>query len=92
MKRSDVKKGMRVVLKEDTEAFYSGFACNPEVIIRAGEIGTISSEPDRFQTGTNGYRSQVCVDFETSISHASNPPCYTWRIKVTLDKIRKVKP
>lgn len=87
MKRSDVKKGMPVILKEDTEAFYSGYACNPVVIISAGSVGIVGSEPDHFQPSKGGYRSQVCVDFVTDVPSASNPPSYRWRIKVTLDKI-----
>ena len=38
-----MKIGDKVTVTEEIEAYYSGYAGNPEVIIKPGQIGTVKS-------------------------------------------------
>ena len=57
--------GDKVVLKVAQEAYYSGYASNPVVIVPAGSVGVVGSVNVPFVLKLKGNpKTFNCVDFE----------------------------
>lgn len=75
-----IVENKKVMLLKDEEAYYSGYAGNPIVIIKAGTVGIVGSTDvpyvcpmkDRAENKRRGDYF-VCVDFEVEGKYSGNP-------------------
>jgi hypothetical protein len=73
--------GMRVTVREAVEAYYSGYAGNPECVLEPGMAGVVASLDVPYVRHRRGNSSSFAgVDFEGP-AH-SNPPRTEWRAGV----------
>ena len=78
--KKGIVKGVKVVLLQDEEAYYSGYAGNPVVVIKAGTVGVVGSTDvpyvyelkDRAENAKRGNYF-VCVDFKVPGVFSGNP-------------------
>lgn len=82
--------GDQVELREDVEPHYSGYAGNPDVVVKAGTVGTVEAVdvPKVRHPGTF-----ICVDFLLPGVFQGNPKynACIWRCPVSSKQIKKVK-
>ena len=80
-------KGILVRLLKDEEAYYSGYAGNPVVIVKAGTVGIIGATDVPYVTGSKELGRGdyfACVDFLVPDKFSGNPihKNNTWRCGV----------
>ena len=80
-------EGLKVELKKDYEAYYSGYAGNPVVVIKKGTVGLIGSTDVPYVKPTRDKSRGayfVCVDFKLPGVFSGNPKFnhHTWRCGV----------
>ena len=93
---SKFKVGDKVVLKVAQEAYYSGYAGNPIVIVPAGTIGVVGSVKVPFvwrRKGKGNPETFNCVDFKIPGVYSGNPVYKNdiWRCAVIDKDMRRVK-
>jgi len=98
--KKGIVKGVKVVLLQDEEAYYSGYAGNPVVVVKKGTVGVVGATDvpyvhpmkDRIENAKRGNYF-VCVDFKIPGVYAGNPKFKqdVWRCGVNPKNLRKVK-
>ena len=83
--------GSKVYLKVDAVPYYSGYAGNPKVLIKAGTVGVVGAVDVPPVCCPRGERpiSFACVDFHLPGMFQGNPEfnhC-TWRVAVRCDQM-----
>ena len=91
-----LKVGDRVTITEPWEAYGSGYAGNPEVIIQPGEFGKVGAVdvPWVWQGAAEKYGCEtfICVDFVRE-EYAGDPRHgnNVWRIGIPEKKLRRAR-
>jgi hypothetical protein len=91
-------KGVKVVLLQDEEAYYSDYAGNPKVVVKAGTVGMVGATDvpyvchmrDPVQDEQRGAYF-VCVDFKIPGVYSGNPKFKqdVWRCGVNPRNLKK---
>ncbi len=89
--------GSKVELLKDWKAYYSEYAGNPKVVIKAGMVGVIGATDVPYVYCTEDVSRGdyfVCVDFVLPGVFSGNPKFKqtTWRIGVNPKYVRLVTP
>ena len=92
-------KGVKVVLRKDYKPYYSGYAGNPDVVVKAGTVGVVGSTdvPYVYPMKDNEENKRrgvwfVCVDVKLPGVFSGNPKFKqdVWRCGVNPKDMRLV--
>ena len=88
MQMKNLRKGDSVTVTEPIEAYYSGFAGNPKVIVQPGQIGTVAEVN---VPAVRGNRVFACGDFVLPGVFSGDPRHGndTWRISANPQQLKR---
>ena len=96
--KKGIIEGIKVELLKDQEAYYSGYAGNPKVIIKKGTVGVVGATDVPYvypmkDASENKRRGDyfVCVDFKIPGVYSGNPKFKqnVWRCGVNPKDLKK---
>ena len=97
--KKGIVPGVEVMILQDEEAYYSDYAGNPKVVVKAGNIGVVGAtdvpyvHPMRDLQGRLRGDYFVCVDFKIPGVYSGNPKHGNdvWRCGVNPRHLKMVK-